>query len=279
VVLFELTGGLTYVVPVMLAVLLAKWTGDALTGGRSICDVHGELKGFAKVEQSDDFRLLNATLRDLQTSSCAAGVEEAQAAETIGEAIPPALWISGTGRVRARDLAAHCSATSASGFAVLVTDTRGEVEVLGWANAALILEALAAMASIPPGKGDGISKDQNRWCRLAPRPRPGYPADDFSEFLEARAVVRVRSDCPLQTALCVFQSCPGARALVSLEGCPLVARTITRELFTYRLLNHRLHALPPPPPTPFLGSSSWGLAKDIRPASAAVADALVEAQA
>eukprot|EP00443_Scrippsiella_acuminata_P069435 CAMPEP_0115478056 /NCGR_PEP_ID=MMETSP0271-20121206/56001_1 /TAXON_ID=71861 /ORGANISM="Scrippsiella trochoidea, Strain CCMP3099" /LENGTH=762 /DNA_ID=CAMNT_0002905579 /DNA_START=111 /DNA_END=2396 /DNA_ORIENTATION=+ len=62
VVLFELTGGLTYVVPFMLAVLIAKWTGDAITDGRSVYDVHAELKGFTKVELSDDVRILNATL-------------------------------------------------------------------------------------------------------------------------------------------------------------------------------------------------------------------------
>merc|ERR1719191_2455505 len=65
VVLFELTGGLTYVVPFMLAVLIAKWTGDMLTNGRSVYDVHGDLKGFTKVEQLDDVRVLNATLEDL----------------------------------------------------------------------------------------------------------------------------------------------------------------------------------------------------------------------
>lgn len=52
VVLFELTGGLTYVVPFMLAVLVAKWTGDAITAGRSVYDVHTELNGLHKAEKS-----------------------------------------------------------------------------------------------------------------------------------------------------------------------------------------------------------------------------------
>merc|ERR1719265_2785022 len=33
VVLFELTGGLTYIVPFMLSVLIAKWVGDQITDG------------------------------------------------------------------------------------------------------------------------------------------------------------------------------------------------------------------------------------------------------
>ena len=38
VVLFELTGGLTYIVPFMLAVLTAKWVGDMVTGHQSVYD-------------------------------------------------------------------------------------------------------------------------------------------------------------------------------------------------------------------------------------------------
>ena len=30
VIMFELTGGLTYIVPIMIAVLVSKWVGDAL---------------------------------------------------------------------------------------------------------------------------------------------------------------------------------------------------------------------------------------------------------
>lgn len=52
VVLFELTGGLTYVVPFMMAVLIAKWTGDAVTSGRSVYDVHTELNGLTKVKKA-----------------------------------------------------------------------------------------------------------------------------------------------------------------------------------------------------------------------------------
>ena len=30
VIMFELTGGLSYIVPIMVAVLVSKWVGDAL---------------------------------------------------------------------------------------------------------------------------------------------------------------------------------------------------------------------------------------------------------
>lgn len=31
VIMFELTGGLTYIVPLMVAIMTSKWVGDALT--------------------------------------------------------------------------------------------------------------------------------------------------------------------------------------------------------------------------------------------------------
>ena len=30
VIMFELTGGLTYIVPIMIAVMISKWVGDAI---------------------------------------------------------------------------------------------------------------------------------------------------------------------------------------------------------------------------------------------------------
>ena len=30
VIMFELTGGLTYIVPIMIAAMISKWVGDAL---------------------------------------------------------------------------------------------------------------------------------------------------------------------------------------------------------------------------------------------------------
>lgn len=30
VIMFELTGGLTYIVPIMVSVMISKWVGDAL---------------------------------------------------------------------------------------------------------------------------------------------------------------------------------------------------------------------------------------------------------
>jgi H+/Cl- antiporter ClcA len=133
VVLFELTGGLTYVVPFMLSVLTAKWVGDWITDGESVYDVHAALSGLAKVEQSDDVKLLNVTMHDLFCPDGLPGssVDDPQRDSNTDD-VPPVLWTS-HGLIRAKDLEQHCDVAD-RGFVVLSTDMMGEVEVLGWAN-------------------------------------------------------------------------------------------------------------------------------------------------
>jgi len=246
VVLFELTGGLTYVVPFMLAVLIAKWAGDAVTEGRSVYDVHAQLNGLTKVEPPEEVRLLSATLQDLRHS--AGGDGEADAL-LVGSS-PPALWASG-GRVRAGDLAAQCHAVGkAEGFVVLSISQTGATEVLGWARSAHVLALLAAGAKVSSAPADALGlKCGERWCVFAPQTvqqlATSMPVgEDLSGALEPKGVIRVRGDCPLQTAFCVFRNCPDVQALVSVEGPPYIARTVTREFFLDRLQNGRLHALP-----------------------------------
>ena len=45
VIMFELTGGLTYVMPIMFACVTAKWVGDAFES-RGIYDAHIELNEY-----------------------------------------------------------------------------------------------------------------------------------------------------------------------------------------------------------------------------------------
>lgn len=63
VIMFELTGGLSYVVPFMIAVMIAKWVGDAL-GERSIYDRYIRLKGYPYLRHDESLRT-TAKARDL----------------------------------------------------------------------------------------------------------------------------------------------------------------------------------------------------------------------
>jgi len=64
VIMLELTGELSYVVPIMCAVLTAKLVGDALTP--SIYDAITKLNGYAPIEEQSDVRL-DILVADLST--------------------------------------------------------------------------------------------------------------------------------------------------------------------------------------------------------------------
>mmetsp|Transcript_53435 Transcript_53435/g.153308 ORF Transcript_53435/g.153308 Transcript_53435/m.153308 type:complete len:925 (-) Transcript_53435:89-2863(-) len=233
VVLFELTGGLTYVVPFLLAVLTAKWTGDMVTNNRSVYDVHAELKGFTKVEQPEDVRILNATLEDLQQAA------------TDATSNPAALWTDSKGRVRASDLIAHCQAAS-PGFVALKPTGRVAVEILGWAPASAASTAVAAHTPDNP-QDDACVTTEDCWLQLSRSPQnmsQSVPqadvAVDLSHIVELGSVVRVRHDCPLQTAYCVFRHCPNVRALVSIDPSMRTCVTFTREFFLTQLVQKYL---------------------------------------
>jgi len=257
VVLFELTGGLTYVVPFMVAVLTAKWVGDVITDGQSVYDVHAEMNGMAKVEQSEDARLLNITMEEL----CGLKDEVQAEAGAVGTSLsePPVLWTTG-GLVRVNDLAAHCG-VAAKGFVVLSTDVNGEVEVLGWADSKCVLALLATLGA----ECAGGSKTE-RWCRLSPpsaaaplpatsgqpgggwqvfggKPRGGV-VEDLSDVLDPRGVVRIRHDCPILTALCITERKPNVKAFLSIDGPHFAARTVSRDFFLARLVSGRVRPLP-----------------------------------
>mmetsp|Transcript_35999 Transcript_35999/g.81294 ORF Transcript_35999/g.81294 Transcript_35999/m.81294 type:complete len:778 (+) Transcript_35999:86-2419(+) len=99
VVLVELTGGLTYVVPFMLAVLIAKWVGDSMTDGQSVYDIHSLLNGLVQADHSDEVDLGKGKI----------AVHEAEDVPTMKDGGQRDLWLS-NGAVCKADLQAQCLA-------------------------------------------------------------------------------------------------------------------------------------------------------------------------
>lgn len=54
VIMFELTGGITYIVPIMVAVMTAKWVGDYITPG-GIYDAHISINGYPYLDGKERF--------------------------------------------------------------------------------------------------------------------------------------------------------------------------------------------------------------------------------
>uniref|UniRef100_A0ABD2X7I0 Chloride channel protein n=1 Tax=Trichogramma kaykai TaxID=54128 RepID=A0ABD2X7I0_9HYME len=55
VIMFELTGGVRYIVPLMAAAMASKWVGDAL-GKQGIYDAHINLNGYPFLDSKDEFQ-------------------------------------------------------------------------------------------------------------------------------------------------------------------------------------------------------------------------------
>lgn len=54
VIMFEITGGLEYILPIMTAVMVSKWVGDALGKG-SVYDKAIALKGYPYLDNKAEF--------------------------------------------------------------------------------------------------------------------------------------------------------------------------------------------------------------------------------
>lgn len=54
VIMFELTGSVNFIVPLMAAVMASKWVGDAL-GKKGIYDAHIELNGYPFLDSKFEF--------------------------------------------------------------------------------------------------------------------------------------------------------------------------------------------------------------------------------
>jgi chloride channel 3/4/5 len=215
VVLFELTGGLTYIVPFMLSVLTAKWVGDHVTKGRSVYDVYGTFNGLAKIEPPEELRVLNASLLDFRDD------------ET--DLAPLPLWA--THPIRSDDLRKYCDKIGEEdGFTVLNT-VRGHSEVIGWVEKEAILSRL-----------DAHEDADNIWFSFSSEEVDSVEGEveDVSSLVNPTKVIRVRPQCCITTALCIFRDCPDVRALVILEGPPFALRTTTRSRFWSRILHSQL---------------------------------------
>ena len=68
VIMFELTGALTYVLPIMIAVMLAKWVGDVF-GQRSIYDAWININEYPYIDNRDDVAIPQVAVSNIMTNA------------------------------------------------------------------------------------------------------------------------------------------------------------------------------------------------------------------
>ncbi|GAB1204872.1 hypothetical protein APSETT445_003536 [Aspergillus pseudonomiae] len=81
VIMFELTGALTYVIPIMIAVMLSKWCGD-IFGKRGIYESWIELNEYPFLDQRDD-----TTPPDVPTHKVMTSVDDLTVITAVGHTI------------------------------------------------------------------------------------------------------------------------------------------------------------------------------------------------
>ncbi|KAI9762205.1 MAG: hypothetical protein M4579_000528 [Chaenotheca gracillima] len=82
VIMFELTGALTYVLPIMIVVMLSKWVGDAVGGRRGIYESWIHLNGYPFLDNRDE-----APIPDVLISQIMSRIEDLVVLTATGHTI------------------------------------------------------------------------------------------------------------------------------------------------------------------------------------------------
>ncbi|KAK2753107.1 hypothetical protein FQN55_005067 [Onygenales sp. PD_40] len=90
VIMFELTGALTYVIPIMIAVMLAKWLGDTF-GKRGIYESWINLNEYPFIEQKDD-----VVLPDIPVTQAMTSIHDLSVITAVGHTIDSLLHLLDT---------------------------------------------------------------------------------------------------------------------------------------------------------------------------------------
>merc|ERR1719379_174624 len=200
VILFELTDGLNYVVPFMLAVLTSNVVGNAFT--ESITDKYAALGRVAFVLNPPSVIVrMEATVNDLvQTMSSTVKVVWADSPTEVG------------------------SLVAKEGIAVVKHKTLIGV---GW----------VAQSEIDLRTG---TKDDFRVCVFrSEKGKPRSGVLDWTDLIHSRGIILVRHDCSLMAAFSYFRGRPDLQCLVCVQNEHIVG-AITRRMFTEGLMHARL---------------------------------------
>lgn len=84
VIMFELTGALSYVLPIMIAVMLAKWIGDAISK-RGIYEAWIHLNEYPYLDNKDNTRIPHVPVSNVMTPVTEMTCIDASRTHTVGE--------------------------------------------------------------------------------------------------------------------------------------------------------------------------------------------------
>jgi len=175
VILFELTGALSHVLPIMIAVMASKWVGDSLSVGGIYV---------AWIGLHDYPFLPNSEFRD-----------KGETAADLMRPVMELVTINGR-KTTLGVLESHVRASIHEGFPVIVDDM-----LLGYITRESLTRAIEPLLTGPMLDGETVDGD-SVVCTFLPKQTNGI---DLSSSLE-RTSMRLRQETPLEVVVRVFQS-------------------------------------------------------------------------
>ncbi|CAH0716679.1 unnamed protein product, partial [Brenthis ino] len=192
VIMFELTGGVRYIVPLMAAAMASKWVGDAL-GRQGIYDAHIALNGYPFLDSKDEF----------QHTSLAADVMQPKRNETLSVITQDSMTVD--------DVETLLKETEHNGYPVVVSKEsqylvgfvlRRDLN-LAIANARRTMEGITGQSTV---------------IFAGPiQPQPGPPCLPLNRILDM-APITVTDQTPMETVVDMFRKLGLRQTLVTHNG-------------------------------------------------------------
>ncbi|QRV88650.1 ClC voltage-gated chloride channel protein [Ceratobasidium sp. AG-Ba] len=222
VIMFELTGALSHVLPIMIAVMVSKWVGDAFGGKEGIYDAWIALHGYPFLSTTADYRD--------QGQTATSRMVRREHIVSIG-----------AHHNTVEELEATLQQHSFRGFPVV----NGE-QLLGYITRDRLQHAIDILREQYPD--ESVLSDVN--CTFAGRHETSYEEADLSGSLDP-APMQLRPGMPLQLVVSLFQKMNPQCVLFTSKGFLKGMMTKRDVVDLLRERFHDVHALSERPETIF----------------------------
>ncbi|XP_049885114.1 H(+)/Cl(-) exchange transporter 5 isoform X2 [Pectinophora gossypiella] len=193
VIMFELTGGVRYIVPLMAAAMASKWVGDAL-GRQGIYDAHIALNGYPFLDSKDEF----------QHTSLAADVMQPKRNETLAVITQDSMTVD--------DVETLLKETEHNGYPVVVS--KESQYLVGFVLRRDLNLAIAnARRTI-----EGLTGQSLVWFSGTGNPPPGPPPCLPLNRILDMAPITVTDQTPMETVVDMFRKLGLRQTLVTHNG-------------------------------------------------------------
>lgn len=221
VIMFELTGGLQYIVPLMAAAMASKWVGDAL-GREGIYDAHIRLNGYPYLDSKEEFghTTIAADVMRPRSNQKKLFCQKVEATPIIGETIlvdrvrrnDPPLCVITQDSMTLEEIETVLKDTEHNGFPVVIS--RDSQYLVGFV---LRRDLLLAVANARKNQEGIVSDSVVYFTNQVPTNISG-PAPLKLRKIVDLAPVTITDQTPMETVVEMFRKLGLRQTLVTVNG-------------------------------------------------------------